>query len=360
MVPFRVPRCRQPAAASFSGRGDHTSSEASLRETITIIHPAAAGERIATAIGRLAEPAEDRPLVDLLALLAAGRFDRVTPVTAGGGAAPAGIGTAGLAALRPVEEAVLVARFAAWTGQLAVVAGAWQRIRPAIVQALDAGVAGLAGLPYAAAMAALERVATDLGDPMLAARLHGAATRGAAAGGRAGAVPTADPMAQVLAAALDPLSTPPLPPTPGMEAARLADAAAIIDFVHGTLGIEPDATRNRIRLQPRLTPACPTLHVRDIGFADAVIGLECVLQPDSLVVRITQDAGAIPLTALLEPVLPAGTRPLHCRVDGTPASLAPRPVAGGMAVPVQLVLDAGRELRLELDARRPPTEAGGP
>jgi hypothetical protein len=83
------------------------------------------------------------------------------------------------------------------------------------------------------------------------------------------------------------------------------------------------------------------------------VRLDADLLPRLLTVRLEQDAGAIPVTALLEPFVPGAVSAV--RVDGRSASLAPRAVEGGTRVPVQLVLDRGRTLEIEFDAKGPST-----
>jgi hypothetical protein len=132
-----------------------------------------------------------------------------------------------------------------------------------------------------------------------------------------------------------------------------AAARSVLDFCLGTLGLDPDATRHRLRLRPRLTADDDVLEVRGIGFADGTVALHCRLEPGRLTCRLIQDSGAIPVTVLLEPVLPARFR--RAEVDGTPADLEPRQAGGDTILPVQLVLDAERTLVVDLQHEGPST-----
>jgi hypothetical protein len=239
-----------------------------------------------------------------LAALAGGRFDRVRTVITTLAARPA---APELPALP-----LIVARYAAWTGDLTTVAASWAAVRAALEVVLaDERHRTL----RAQTCTELQRTATDIGDPLLAASLH----RSARAGG------------------LDPGAHP--------ESDRAA--AVVLDFVHGRLGAEPDAARHRLGLRPDLVTA-GVVHVRNIRFGDATVALDCRWDDERrrLSCRVEQDAGAIPVTALLEPIVAGAVH--TTRVDGRPAALAPRPHDRGTIVPVQLVLDDSRRLDIEL------------
>jgi hypothetical protein len=312
-----------------------------LRETLTITDPPALGRTAADWIDALtghapARGAGDPPLLSLLALLAAGRFDLVR---------------AWLRHLHdPSDVPLVVARYAAWSGDLAAAAGIWQQVRATALQfaaSTDEQADEDRCLHVAATLAAVARTATDLGDPHLAAALHGPARRA-----RERLPSDLSTRARLFATAcglventgVDDMDVPP--------AEGAAAAWGVLGRVHGLIGAEPDATRHRLRLRPRISAGFTSLHVRDIGFGDGTIRLAAELAGDVLTVRVGQDSGAIPATVLLEPVVAYPVA--AATVDGVSASLQPRTVPGGVLVPVQLVLDADRELRLELDARRPP------
>jgi hypothetical protein len=196
----------------------------------------------------------------------------------------------------------------------------------------------------AAACAAAERLAADLAEPQLAVRARAAA--------RSLPVPAVSaPEAALLAGILG------VPGKAGGPPAAVAgDVAAEADvvyrflhLVHHALGIEPDAPRHRLRLQPDTRP----WQVREIPFGDGSISLEVRPGPDAVEFTVEQESGAIPVTLLLEPLLP--TAPVAAFVDGVPADLAPRWLpGGGIQLPVQLVLDAPRRLTVQMQEGRPP------
>jgi hypothetical protein len=129
----------------------------------------------------------------------------------------------------------------------------------------------------------------------------------------------------------------------GAAIGRLDDADVVLRFVHGLLGAEPDATRHRLRLRPRVGAG---LEVRQVRFGDGSVALRVDVTGPGVRCVVEQDAGAIPVTVLLEPVIEGSLA--GARVDGKPAELAPRAHEGGTLVPVQLVLDDARTLELEL------------
>jgi hypothetical protein len=341
-----------------------------MRESITIQMPVADGQLLGRAVTELTRtPVPEQPeTLRVLALLAAGRFDLVPPLIR----APSRLGAA---------LPLVLARYVAWTGDLAAAAAAWQHARSIVMAAIDVLPAGSAAtgndtahdaealVLSAGSFAGMARVATDLGDPQLAARLLGAARVAlqrlaaqplppdvAALGTAINLVDDATPAALWHDAGLRARLTTDDGSRQGPQPDTAADAARLIlALVHGSLGVEPDATRHRLRIRLRLPAGCADLRVDDIGFGDGTLGLHVSQAAGKIRVRIRQDSGAVPITVLLEPVLPGGSVVQAATVDGTLASLSPRPVADGVMVPVQLVLDADRELLLQLDAQRPPT-----
>jgi hypothetical protein len=330
-----------------------------MRESITIQTPVADGHLLRRAVTELTRaPVPEQPdTVHVLALLAAGRFDLVAPLLR----SPARLGA---------DLPLVLARYVAWAGDLAAAAAGWQHARSLVTAAVDAPPGAEALVLSAGSFAGMARLATDLGDPQLAARLMGAARVAqqrlaaqslpphvAELGTAINLVDDAVPAAFWHDAALRaPLtSNEGSRPAPHQPGSAPAAARLILALVHGSLGLEPDATRHRLRIRLRLPAHYTDLRVDDIGFGDGTIGLHVSQAADRFMVRIRQDSGAVPITVLLEPVLAGGISVLAATVDGTAAALSPRPVADGITVPVQLVLDAHRELLLQLDAQRPPT-----
>jgi hypothetical protein len=334
-----------------------------VREQIIMEQPPHTGAALTRAVDRLADaPLElDAACVPaLLALLAAGRFDRVRPIIAGAGSA-----------VEPAVLALVLGRYVAWTGDLHLAASLWQRVRDSLDSA-PAGGEDFTRVLTAGALLSIERLASDVGDPRTAARVHGP-VRDAMRQlhqrlSGSGTEPAGAPLRHLAAAAGfdEPPGTAPAAlgtgtadpaagnvhgsdvaaATPGCPA---ADAELMLYIAHGQLGLDADATRHRLRLRPVL-PANGTVVIRSIGFGDATISIVVTAAEGMVRIELEQDSGALPVTALLEPAVEAAA--LHgAAVDGTPASLTPRPWAGRLLVPVQLVLDARRTLVLQLDAR---------
>jgi hypothetical protein len=324
-----------------------------VSECIRILKPAAAGNDLAAAVhildrtpslGVAGNPAEALTLA--LAWLAAGRTHRVRSV------------------LHPTDPdlahlvPLLVGRYVAWTGDLRSATMAWPTVRQAAERLPHATGAGADdGIIAAATAVALERTAADMGDPALAARLRAPARAARAILGR-------HTGGTVLAIALD-LDVHPVEAGTGADHPRLAsgrplDAARfVLATVHGLLGISPDAARHRVWVRPRAGLHAEGLDVRDIRVGDDVLNLRLELAGRRLRVTLEQEAGPIPITALLEPVVPGTVG--RTAVDGVEAQLDVRPAPGGSMVPVQLVLDHARTLEIELDppaarnAEGPPT-----
>jgi hypothetical protein len=259
------------------------------------------------------------PLDFALAFLAAGWFERVRAAIHAAAVAPAD-------AVLPL----VTARYVAWTGDLHTAAAGWQHVRnvaDALFSRPSRRPAGSGHDMWLRALTAeeLQRTATDLGDAMFAASLHRHARAAADTG-------------VTYAAA-------------GSVAAGSPSSSAILDFVHGLLGVEPDATRHRIRIRPRLTNVS-SLDVRQLRFGDGEIRIRARTSAIGGAVRYTlevaQDSGAIPTTLVLEPLVPG--RVLRAFVDGRAADLGSRPHADGdVMVPVQLVLDEQRRIEIDVE-----------
>jgi hypothetical protein len=241
---------------------------------------------------------------------------------------------------------LMLARWLAWSGDLAFITQRWPSIRAAARELVRA-VADRDTDAIATA-AALERTATDAGDARLAAELHGAIRRarsGAAFDESARDVSrdhrsgSSNAAAAGLTQLLDRVA---------LAADPAHDAALVAMIVYDLLGILPDATRGRIRIAPRLVDSVECVGFRDLRFSDGTVSAEIRSDRNRVDIVVRQDAGAIPFTVLLEPLVPG--RVAACRVDGRPADLAPRPLASDTIVPVQLVLDEERHLEILLDA----------
>jgi hypothetical protein len=323
-----------------------------LHETLTISEPRQAGlmlrhasERVAAAQLALEPPA--LPLA--LACLATGHAHRVRALLRAAGAAGAG-----------TTLPLLLARHVAWTGDLATAAAVWAAARRAMAGAAapdatgsagsagagsDRGV-GAAALVMAATLAGMERTASDLGDARLAAslRARSAAARAALeqhdSGGETGAV-----LVRALGLAPRDGGCAPASPPAG-PAGDLQAAWHVLYLAHSVLGIDPDAARHRVALRPRLPPGWDELDVRNMAMGENGVAMAVRREPGRLLCRVEQHAGAIPVTALLELCLHEPV--LGVEVDGRPAELAQRHVAGGTLLPVQLVLDHVRTVTVAL------------
>jgi hypothetical protein len=314
-----------------------------------------------------------------LAWLAYGRASRVRELLRG-------LATAQPASA-PALLPLLVARYVAWTGDLRTAIRVWPAVRRAALALAapavpthrrasggpDAAEPGpqagpdaddapdLAAVLVAGGVAGIEHAATDLGDPQLAAGLHArsrdltAVLAERALAGRAALLAAALdlPLPAVRSGGRTVRSEPDEPPPHRRSDApdEPADTAAatVLEAVHLLLGAAPDAARHRLWLRPRLPgPGGDTdrLEARSILVGDDSVSLVLERNAETLIARVEQEAGPIPLTVLLELYVPGPLR--RAVVDGRDAGLAPRPAGAGLVVPVQLVLDHARTVELEL------------
>jgi hypothetical protein len=271
----------------------------------------------------------DRPSVGIaLALLAAGRFENVQARL-----------------LHDTSDSVLpllTARNLAWTGDIVTTSAVWDRI----VRNFDALTAPSSGddedtVFRLASCTELQRAATDLGQRDVASGLTDAAQRlRTALAGRSLAEDTRR------AGTLLGVGTRPGFNTDPDDGDVAAAALSVLGFVHGVLAIEPDAVRGRIRLQPHMRAVWSTINVPQIRFADGLVALHMVRNSGRTDISVAQSAGAVPYTALLEPVISGAVA--STEVDGSLASLDVTFADGVSRVPVQLVLDNTRVLTLTL------------
>ena len=231
----------------------------------------------------------------------------------------------------------LVARYHAWTGDLAMVKDIWPDVRDAAERLLGAGRSA----PEAVLGGRVEElcrdlgvIAEDMGDEALATRLRESGSLGAGtdAGTDSGAASAAG------AASID---------IPEAECA----ASSLVDaVVRGLLGVEPDAARGRVVLRPRLPEAWTWCDVRRLTVGDASIDLEYVREGDRHSYTLLQTRGGPPVTLIFEPEL-AGGAVRGAAVDGEPAALEAVRVGGRLRVPVQVVLDGERRVEVEIERR---------
>lgn len=276
-------------------------SRAPMPHRLTILRPPATGIALAAAVGRLtAVPLrlEQSELPRASAHLACGDFETVRALIRGAVPGPA--------------LPLMLARYVRWTGDLQGAAAIW----PTVLSALDMVLENEADHELRQQTAALlGGAATDLGDAALAARLYRYAREGASS--------AHDDIAAYVPDRSDD-----------------QDVNVICDVAHDLLGIDPDASRGRLRLRPRLAEHA-VLEARHIRFADGSVSITASRTRSSSAYRVEQVEGSIPVTLLLEPFV---EHPQSAEIDGRPADLAPRTVARGVIVPVQLVLDDVRTL----------------
>lgn len=239
---------------------------------------------------------------------------------------------------------LVLARYLAWTGDLATVNGAWAAGARAGVEAWMASVAG--GGPGGrrdGVMGELVVVAEEVGDEEMARLLR--AAEGELAEGE-----LADESEDESEDESDePVGVELEPAAGGGADGDLAKSAALVEaVVRGLLGAEPDAPRGRLVLRPRLPASWRRFGVRNLVVGEAVVELEYDRDGGRHRLTLRQARGGPPLRVILEPEL-AGGRLVGARVDGEPAELDTVPVAGRLRVPVQIVLDHERCVEVEIE-----------
>jgi hypothetical protein len=219
---------------------------------------------------------------------------------------------------------LLAARYLAWTGDFSLIRQQWARILPATARAPGAEAEGADRALWGAALKELVFAAEGLGDKGAAARLGEAGKR--LEGGE-----------EELALAL---------PEELAEAAA-QDPAGTLAAIAGTLlGAEPDAPKHRLRLRPRIPEGWAWLEVERLRIGDGEVSLRYRREGDRHTFTLEQESGAVPVTAIFEPLLPA-RHLASATVDGQPATLDPRPLGERLLVPVQVVLDYPRTVELD-------------
>ena len=123
----------------------------------------------------------------------------------------------------------------------------------------------------------------------------------------------------------------------------VAAARTLAVLVHGILGVEPDAARNRVSLHPRLPSAWDRLHARNVILGDAALDFRYNREGDRHTLRIEQTRGGLPLRVALHLDVP-GRALAGAMVDGAAADLKSESAGGRVVVPVQLILDRPHEL----------------
>lgn len=219
---------------------------------------------------------------------------------------------------------LLAARHLAWTGDFSLIRQQWAHIVAAAARAPGAEAEGAGRAIWHAALEGLVFAAEGIGDKGAAAHLKEAGKR--LEGGEGELAPA-------------------LPENVAEGAAQ--DPAGTLAAITGTLlGAEPDAPKHRLRLRPRIPEGWTWLEVDRLRMGDGEVSLRYHREGSRHTFTLEQESGAVPITALFEPLLPA-RHLAAAMVDGQPATLDPRPLGERLLVPVQIVLDYPRTIELD-------------
>jgi hypothetical protein len=219
----------------------------------------------------------------------------------------------------------LVAAYLAWTGDIGSTRTVWPRVRRLIGDSPKPADSTLH-----AALPALAIAAETLGDNGLAAQI-GALNEGAThADSRRVRASVRFPASADVACSTEPDVV-------------LAPLSALVD---GLLGAGPDAVRGRLLLRPAPPADWERYSVRGLRFGEASVDLAYERDGSRHQFRVDQPTGAVPIRVIFEPLVP-GRAVVGAWIDGTSASLVPRPHPDGILVPVQIVLDHERSITIE-------------
>jgi hypothetical protein len=254
----------------------------------------------------------------------------------------------------PADYLIALAHYFAWSGDAPFVGMEWDHVQAAVHELLRTGPNGEPAL-WAEALSRIAAVARDVGQTAVAADLdtvirrervaHAAALRGTHWLSVADHPATAAWLHFVHGEDVRGLRR--LENAVARARYDLTDPARIlVPVCLGLLGIEPDATRGRIRIRPRLPDAWSFLDVRGIPIGDAAVAMRWQHQRGRHVFTFRQERGPVPLRLIFEPLLPPAAR-LTATVDRVPAALDAVPHHGRMIVPMQVALDADRVITLE-------------
>jgi hypothetical protein len=124
-------------------------------------------------------------------------------------------------------------------------------------------------------------------------------------------------------------------------------AAPIASFVHGLLGVEPDAIRGRLRLRPMIPADWDVLTVRRLRLGESLVELHYQRSQTDISFELNQLAGTVPLRVIFEPIIAADTIS-SVTVDDRPASLDLQRRGELWFCPVQVVLDHARSVHFAI------------
>lgn len=245
---------------------------------------------------------------------------------------------------------LVAARCFAWTGDHAFLLDEWPRIDRALAAGGPAEAHQPGAAIHAAALRELAIAAGEIGRPADTARLVQAATRAqpAADSGIEPAVAlvlgrTADP--DVVAEGLAVLTRSSAGGA-GEHGGPTRAAMMVAALIHGVMGAESDAPRQRLALRPCLPDGWTSLRIGDLRVGDAAIAVCHATDGPRRTFTFEQAGGAVPLRLAFEPALPAAAL-RAVEVDGAAARLNTRPAHGRIVAPLQLVLDHERTVSFE-------------
>jgi hypothetical protein len=126
-----------------------------------------------------------------------------------------------------------------------------------------------------------------------------------------------------------------------------ATAEVLLAFVHGMLGLSPDAPVGRLRLAPRMPTHLTSFVTAGIPIGDGTIRLTYERAGNTVRYSLEPERIGVPPLLVFEPSVPGSVRSIE--VDGEGAELDLRTDAGQTVVPVQLPLDNVRTLGFTID-----------
>lgn len=132
-----------------------------------------------------------------------------------------------------------------------------------------------------------------------------------------------------------------LPNEPEGDAAR----AVVDNLTHHILRIVADSERGRLRIAPVFQEEWRHALAENIRIDDAAITMRFDYDGGTSKFTFSQTSGAYPIRLIFEPALPQAVK--HAFVDGAYAELNVRNEAGRIVAPVQIMLDAPREVSFE-------------
>lgn len=234
---------------------------------------------------------------------------------------------------------LLVARYLAWTGDLVLVKDQWARVvERADRVAREGSAAGDLQLDLRRrALIELAVAAEEVGDRALAKRVREAAGDAASTPELRGSWPGPSERSGGGHAAGG----------SGRSDVGLESAALVEEVVGRVLRVEPDASRGRLVLRPRLPSGWSRCAVRGLAVGEAVMEMEYRSDGGAHAWTVRQRHGRAPLTLIFEPAMP-GVRVVAARVDGAAAELDAVAAEGRVQVAVQLVLDHERRVEVEI------------